>query len=71
MKLLDVVATTENIPYSNLTKGQVGTVVDVLSEEEGIFLIEFADVSGVAYAIEPLPHTQLMELHHSSTIATQ
>jgi len=71
MKLLDVVATAENVPSANLSKGQVGTIVDVLCEEEGIFLVEFADLTGVTYALEPLSQTQLMELHHSSAIATQ
>lgn len=57
MKLLDVVATLEALPAARLAKGQVGTIVDELTE--GVVLVEFADLGGVAYAIEPIPVRQL------------
>ncbi len=53
MKLLDVVATLEDLPESRLAKVQVGTIVDELSDN--FVLVEFADLGGVAYAIEPIP----------------
>jgi hypothetical protein len=67
MKLLDVVATLEDIPTVHLAKGQVGTIVDELSDE--VVLVEFADLGGVAYAIEPIPISQLIELRHSPALA--
>ena len=49
MKLLDVVATLEDVPAAHLAKGQVGTIVDELSDD--VVLVEFADLDGVAYAL--------------------
>ena len=63
MKLLDVVATTSNLPDQHLVRGQVGTVVEELSTN--VMLVEFADLSGVAYAIEPVAVDNLMELMHA------
>jgi hypothetical protein len=45
----------------------VGTIVDELTE--GVVLVEFADLGGVAYAIEPIPVRQLIELHHTPAMA--
>ena len=57
MKLHDVVATLDDLPEAHLAKGQVGTIVDALDGTS--VLVEFADIDGVAYAIEPLnPETQ-------------
>lgn len=67
MKLLDVVATVEDVPEAHLAKGQVGTVVDELDGD--VVLVEFADVGGVAYAIEPIPVRKLMELRHTPALA--
>ena len=67
MKLLDVVATLEDLPDAHLTKGQVGTIVDEL--DEGNVLVEFADLDGVAYAIAPIPLNKLIELRHSPAMA--
>lgn len=53
MKLLDVVAMLEDVPASLLAKGQVGTIVDELNEK--FVLVEFADLDGVAFALEPIP----------------
>jgi hypothetical protein len=67
MKLLDVVATMEDIPEAHLARGQVGTIVDQL--DEGVVLVEFADLDGVAYAIEPIAVRQLIELRHTPAMA--
>ena len=67
MKLLDVVATLEDIPAAHLAKGQVGTIVDELNDD--VVLVEFADLSGVAYAVEPIPVGKLMELRHTPAMA--
>lgn len=67
MRLHDVVATLEDLPEAHLAKGQVGTIVDEL--DAGHVLVEFADVDGVAYAIEPVSCDKLMQLHHRAALA--
>jgi len=67
MKLLDVVATLEDVPTAHLAKGQVGTIVDELSKD--VVLVEFADLGGITYALEPLPVGKLIELRHTPAMA--
>ena len=63
IKLLDVVALTEDIPEHNLKRGEVGTVVEILSDGEA-FEVEFSDDNGqmskctsfLASQLEVLPH---------------
>ncbi|MCG6136325.1 MAG: DUF4926 domain-containing protein [Nostoc sp. LLA-1] len=62
MKLLNVVALTEDLPELKLYRGQVGTIVD--EYEPGVFEVEFSDLTGHAYAIETLNARQLMVLYH-------
>ena len=69
IELLDVVALTENLPERNLYRGQVGTVVEFLSEKpsgplrERVFEVEFSDEEGRTYASLALEESQLMVLH--------
>ena len=67
MKILDVVATLQDLPEQRLAKGQVGTVVEALDSDH--VLVEFADLSGVAYALSPIQVGQLIELKHTPAIA--
>jgi hypothetical protein len=62
--ILATVALVIDLPEQNLTRGQIGTVVEHL-ESEGEFaeLVEFADTDGQAYAIVPLKPEQLLVLH--------
>ena len=62
MKLLDVIALTEDLPKLGLYRGQVGTIVD--EYEPGVFEVEFSDLTGQAYAVETLNVSQLMVLYH-------
>ncbi|MGH8557321.1 MAG: DUF4926 domain-containing protein [Methylococcales bacterium] len=62
MKLLDVVALTEDIPEKRLLRGQVGTLVEQLRPE--VFEVEFADISGRTYALIAVPKARLMVLYH-------
>ena len=62
MKLLDVVALTEDIPEKHLLRGQVGTIVEQLTTE--VFEVEFADINGRTYASTAVPKSRLMVLHH-------
>jgi len=62
IKLLDVVALTEDLPEQNLRRGEVGAVVEILAP--GVFEVEFSDDSGEAYAFASLRAEQLMLLHY-------
>jgi hypothetical protein len=62
-KLLDVIALLEDMPSENLVRGQVGTVVEVLSP--GVFEVEFSGDDGRTYAALALSSHQLLVLHHS------
>jgi uncharacterized protein DUF4926 len=62
IRLLDVVALTEDIPIRGLQRGQVGTVVELLGS--GTFEVEFVDNEGRTYATVPLNAHQLLVLHY-------
>lgn len=62
VRLLDVVALTEDMPEHQLARGQVGTVVESLAD--GCFEVEFSDDAGRAYALLPLAPRQLMVLRY-------
>ena len=63
IQLLEVVALTVDIPELNLRRGQVGTVVDILSGGNA-FEVEFCDRSGRAYASLGLRPEQIMLLRY-------
>lgn len=62
VQLLDVVALTRDLPDRGLMRGQVGTVVELLST--GVYEVEFSDNDGRTYAQLPLRNDQLMVLHY-------
>lgn len=62
IRVLDVVALTENVPDRGLLRGQVGTVVESLGP--GMFEVEFVDNDGRTYAMLPLKSSQLLVLHY-------
>ncbi len=62
VKLLDVVALTSDLPEYNLSRGQVGTVVEVLASGEA-FEVEFSDRNGRTYESIGLRPNQIMVLH--------
>jgi len=62
IRLLDVVALTEDVPARNLVRGHVGTVVEELTGNA--FEVEFADDNGRTYATAALNASQLLLLHH-------
>lgn len=62
IRVLDVVALTEDIPDRDLLRGQVGTVVESLGP--GVFEVEFVDNDGRTYATLPLKASQLLVLHY-------
>ena len=62
LELLSVVALMHDMPEAGLVRGQVGTVVEVLSPE--VFEVEFSDDGGRTYASLPLKAHDLLRLHH-------
>jgi hypothetical protein len=62
IKLLDVVALTEEIPGRRLRRGQVGTVMEIL--DANVFEVEFTDNDGRTFACLPLSNSQIMVLHY-------
>ena len=66
-RLLDVVALQSNIPGQRLTRGQVGTIVELLDVSTS--LVEFSDEEGEAYAVAPCPRSELLTLHYVPEVA--
>ena len=60
--LLNVVALLADRPKDNLTRGQVGTVVESLRHDT--VLVEFSDENGRPYAIVPCAPVDLLVLHY-------
>jgi hypothetical protein len=62
IRLLDVVALTEDLPEHGLVRGQVGTVVEELAPDA--FEVEFSDDEGRTYASTGIPREKLIVLHY-------
>jgi len=62
IKVLDVVAVTEDMPEYGLRRGEVGTVVE--RWKDGAYEVEFSDDTGEAYAFVALRAEQLIPLYH-------
>jgi hypothetical protein len=60
--VLDVVALLVDVPTHGLVRGQVGTVVERLSDE--MLEVEFSDDEGRTYAELALGRDLLLVLHH-------
>ncbi|RKU27998.1 hypothetical protein C6499_10695 [Candidatus Poribacteria bacterium] len=63
IKLLDVVALTQDIPEHNLKRGDIGTIVEILSNGEA-FEVEFSKVYGQMYKCLSFLASQLRALPH-------
>lgn len=63
IKLLNVVALTVDVPEHDLSRGQVGTVVEVLKSGTA-YEVEFSDRNGRTYQSLGLRPDQLMVLHY-------
>lgn len=62
--MLVTVALVVDLPEHNLTRGEIGTVVEHLeSEGDTAELVEFADTEGQTYAMAPVKPEQLLVLH--------
>lgn len=68
--LLASVALVVDLPEQQLTRGQMGTVVEYLhSGNEDALLVEFSDADGQAYAMAEVRPEQLIVLHRRDTEA--
>jgi hypothetical protein len=61
LNVLDVVVLTTDLPAEKLKKGSLGTIVEVF--EGGTFLVEFADLNGIPYALPVLLIAQLTKVY--------
>lgn len=61
IKVLDVVAVTEDIPEHGLRRGEVGTIGE--RWKDGAYEVEFSDDSGRAYAFAAVPAEKLIKLY--------
>ena len=68
IKLLDVVALTQDVPEHNLKSGEVGTVVEILSNGEA-YEVEFSDDNGQMYKCLSFLESQLRVLPPEPTKA--
>jgi Domain of unknown function (DUF4926) len=66
-KVNDVVALLADVPAAKLLRGQVGTVVEILTDYSA--LVEFADDNGRAYAITPVKSSNLLVLQYEQEVA--
>ncbi len=61
LDLFSVVAVVEDLPEDGLVRGQVGTVVELLSRS--VAIVEFADEEGRMYVLPALENDKLVRLH--------
>lgn len=67
IKLLDVVALTQELPKRDLSLGQVGTVVELLAPD--VYEVEFSDNDGRTFAELAVRADQLLVLHYEPVMA--
>ena len=70
IKLLDVVALTQDVPGHNLKCGEVGTVVEILANGEA-FEVEFSDDNGQMYKCLSFPASQLRVIDHEPILESE
>ena len=62
LQLLSTVALMEDLPEKGLRRGQVGTIVEMLSA--GVYEVEFSDDAGRTYANLAIAAEHLLPLLH-------
>ena len=67
IRLLDIVALTEDVLEKKLLRGQVGTIVELLAPD--VYEVEFCDDEGRTYMSTALQASQLLVLHYRPQIA--
>ena len=66
-KLHDVIALLADLEEAKLTRGQVGTVVEILSPTK--MLVEFSDDDGKTFAITSVATTDALVLQYEREVA--
>ncbi len=67
IQLLDVVALAEDLPEIGLSRGQVGTVVEILAEGRA-YEVEFCDRDGRTFESLGLTKDQLIVLRYEPPV---
>ena len=67
LEQFDMVILKEPLLGKNIRVGSLGVILEVF--DEAIFLVEFADKNGVAYAIEELQAYQLLKVYEEPIFA--
>ncbi|RPA67762.1 DUF4926 domain-containing protein [Cyclobacteriaceae bacterium YHN15] len=62
-KLLDSVAILKDVPEQKVLMGQVGTIVEILTDDT--YEVEFSDQSGATIAEFAVQGIDLLLLHHT------
>lgn len=62
----DTVILKEPSSNKKIRVGALGAILEIL--DEGVFLVEFADKNGVAYAIEALTAEQLLKVYEEPVL---
>ncbi|MFZ1322351.1 MAG: DUF4926 domain-containing protein [Ignavibacteria bacterium] len=62
IKVTDVIALLADIPDKKLIKGQVGTIVEILSDNN--YEVEFCNPKGETVSISPVESNNLLLLHY-------
>lgn len=62
IKVSDIIALLTDIPDKNLIKGQVGTIVEVLSDNN--YEVEFCNQKGETVSTCPVESNNLLLLHY-------
>jgi hypothetical protein len=62
LELFSVVALLRDIPEQGLSRGQVGTIVEIYSPSDAE--VEFVDSEGQTYGLTTLRADDLIRLHH-------
>ena len=63
----NVVALLVDLPERSLSRGQVGTVIEL--SDADTTLVEFSDDDGRAYAITPVKSSQVLLLRYEPEVA--
>jgi hypothetical protein len=67
LEQFDAVILTTPLPNKKVRVGALGAILDILDED--VFLVEFADKNGVAYAIEAVQAQQLLKVYEEAVFA--
>jgi hypothetical protein len=65
-KEFDTVILKEPLVNKKVRVGSLGVIIEILDKD--VFLVEFADKNGVAYAIEALQTKQLMKVYEEPVL---